>query len=51
MGSPLLGAIDIINNSLLLVDWKTITGVLIASTEIASIIASYFDNIRKIAKE
>ena len=47
---PLPGTIDILMNNLLIVDWKTITGILITSNEIASIFVNYFDSIWKIAQ-
>ena len=47
---PLPGTIDILMNKLLIVDWKTITGILIASNEIVSIFVNYFDSIWKIAQ-
>ena len=48
---PLPGTIDIFMNKLLIVDWKTITGILITSSEIAGIFVDYFDNIWKIARK
>ena len=47
---PLPGTIDMLMNKLLIVDWKTITGILITSSEIASIFINYFDSIWRIAK-
>ena len=47
---PLPGTIDMLMNKLLIVDWKTITGILITSSEIASIFINYFDSISRIAK-
>jgi HTH-type transcriptional regulator, sugar sensing transcriptional regulator len=48
---PLPGTIDIFMNKLLIVDWKTIIGILITSSEIAGIFVDYFDNIWKIARK
>ncbi|MDN5845354.1 MAG: hypothetical protein L0H53_03675 [Candidatus Nitrosocosmicus sp.] len=48
---PLPGTIDIFMNKLLIVDWKTITGILITSSEIAGIFVDYFDNIWKISQK
>jgi len=48
---PLPGTIDIFMNKLLIVDWKTTTGILITSSEIAGIFVDYFDNIWKIAQK
>ena len=48
---PLPGTIDIFMNKFLIVDWKTITGILITSSEIAGIFVDYFDNIWKIARK
>jgi HTH-type transcriptional regulator, sugar sensing transcriptional regulator len=48
---PLPGTIDIFRDKLLIIDWKTITGILINSNEIANIFIAYFDNIWKIAQE
>jgi sugar-specific transcriptional regulator TrmB len=47
---PLPGTIDIFADKLLIIDWKTITGILITSSEIAGIFVDYFDNIWKIAQ-
>ena len=47
---PLPGTIDIFTNKLLIIDWKTITGILITSSEIAGIFVDYFDSIWKIAQ-
>lgn len=47
---PLPGTIDMLMNKLLIVDWKTITGILITSSEIASIFINYFDSTWRIAK-
>lgn len=47
---PLPGTIDIFVNKLLIVDWKTTTGILITSSEITGIFAEYFDSIWKIAQ-
>jgi sugar-specific transcriptional regulator TrmB len=47
---PLPGTIDIFVDKLLIVDWKTITGILITSSEIAGIFIDYFDSIWKIAQ-
>jgi len=47
---PLPGTIDIFPDKLLIIDWKTITGILITSSEIASIFVDYFDSIWKIAQ-
>jgi HTH-type transcriptional regulator, sugar sensing transcriptional regulator len=47
---PLPGTIDIFTDKLLIIDWKTITGILITSSEIASIFVDYFDSIWKIAQ-
>jgi len=47
---PLPGTIDMLMNKLLIVDWKTITGILITSSEIASIFINYFDSMWRIAK-
>lgn len=47
---PLPGTIDIFINKLLIIDWKTITGILITSSEIAGIFINYFDSIWKIAQ-
>ena len=46
---PLPGTIDIFVNKLLIVDWKTTTGILISSSEITGIFAEYFDGIWEIA--
>jgi hypothetical protein len=46
---PLPGTIDIFVDKLLIVDWKTTTGILITSSEITGIFAEYFDSIWKIA--
>lgn len=46
---PLPGTIDIFMDKLLIVDWKTTTGILITSSEITGIFAEYFDSIWKIA--
>ncbi|MDF0682400.1 MAG: helix-turn-helix domain-containing protein [Candidatus Nitrosocosmicus sp.] len=46
---PLPGTIDIFTDKLLIIDWKTITGILITSSEIVSIFVDYFDSIWKIA--
>jgi HTH-type transcriptional regulator, sugar sensing transcriptional regulator len=46
---PLPGTIDIFTDKLLIIDWKTITGILITSSEIAGIFINYFDSIWKIA--
>ncbi len=48
---PLPGTIDIFMNELLIVDWKTIIGILITSSEIAGIFVDYFDNIWKITRK
>jgi sugar-specific transcriptional regulator TrmB len=48
---PLPGTIDIFVDKLLIVDWSTITGILITSVEITNIFIEYFDNIWKIAQE
>ncbi len=48
---PLPGTIDIFADKLPIVDWSTITGILITSVEITNIFIEYFDNIWKIAKE
>lgn len=48
---PLPGTIDIFVDKLLIVDWSTITGILITSNEITNIFIDYFDNIWKIAQE
>jgi hypothetical protein len=48
---PLPGTIDTFMNKLLIVDWKTITGILITSSEIANIFVEYFDNIWKVARK
>jgi HTH-type transcriptional regulator, sugar sensing transcriptional regulator len=48
---PLPGTIDIFMNKLLIIDWKTIIGILITSSEIAGIFVDYFDNIWKIARK
>ncbi|GKS62559.1 hypothetical protein YTPLAS21_20170 [Candidatus Nitrosocosmicus sp.] len=47
---PLPGTIDIFVDKLLIIDWKTITGILITSSEIAGIFVDYFDSIWKIAQ-
>ena len=47
---PLPGTIDIFTNKLLIIDWKTITGILITSSEITGIFADYFDSVWKIAQ-
>jgi len=47
---PLPGTIDIFADKLLIIDWKTITGILITSSEIAGIFVDYFDSIWKIAQ-
>jgi len=47
---PLPGTIDIFIDKLLIIDWKTIIGILITSSEIASIFVDYFDSIWKIAQ-
>lgn len=47
---PLPGTIDILVDKILIVDWQTITGILITSSEIASIFVNYFDSIWKIAQ-
>ncbi len=47
---PLPGTIDIFTDKLLIIDWKTITGILITSSEIAGIFVGYFDSIWKIAQ-
>lgn len=47
---PLPGTIDIFVDKLLIIDWKTITGILITSSEIADIFVDYFDSIWKIAQ-
>ena len=44
---PLPGTIDIFMDKLRIVDWKTITGILITSNEIAGIFVGYFDSIWK----
>jgi hypothetical protein len=44
------GTIDIFADKLLIIDWKTITGILITSSEIAGIFVDYFDSIWKIAQ-
>lgn len=46
---PLPGTIDIFTDKLLIVDWKTTTGILITSSEITGIFVGYFDSIWKIA--
>lgn len=46
---PLPGTIDIFADKLLIIDWKTITGILITSSEIVGIFIDYFDNIWKIS--
>lgn len=46
---PLPGTIDMLMDKLLIVDWKTITGILITSSEITGIFINYFDSIWKIA--
>jgi sugar-specific transcriptional regulator TrmB len=46
---PLPGTIDIFTNKLLIIDWKTITGIMITSSEIAGIFVDYFDSVWKIA--
>ena len=46
---PLPGTIDIFMDKVLIVDWKTTTGILITSSEITGIFAEYFDSIWKIA--
>lgn len=46
---PLPGTIDMLMNKILIVDWKTITGILITSSEITGIFINYFDSIWKIA--
>lgn len=48
---PLPGTIDIFADKLLIIDWKTITGILITSSEIADIFIDYFDSIWKIAQK
>ena len=49
---PWPGNIDIFTDKLLIIDWKTITGILITSSEIAAgIFIDYFDSIRKIAQK
>ena len=47
---PLPGTIDIFADKLLIIDWKTITGILITSSEIVGIFVDYFDSIWKIAQ-
>jgi sugar-specific transcriptional regulator TrmB len=47
---PLPGTMDIFVNKLLIVDWKTTTGILITSSEITGIFAEYFDSIWKISQ-
>lgn len=47
---PLPETIDIFADKLLIVDWSTITGILITSGEITNIFIDYFDNIWKIAQ-
>ena len=47
---PLPGTIDIFADKLLINDWKTITGILITSSEIVGIFVDYFDSIWKIAQ-
>ena len=47
---PLPGTIDIFADKLLIIDWKTITGILITSSEIAGIFIDYFDSIWKISQ-
>lgn len=46
---PLPGTIDIFMYKILIVDWKTTTGILISSSEITGIFVDYFDSIWKIA--
>ena len=46
---PLPGTIDIFTDRLLIIDWKTIIGILITSSEIADIFVNYFDSIWRIA--
>jgi HTH-type transcriptional regulator, sugar sensing transcriptional regulator len=41
---PLPGTIDIFKDKILIVDWKSITGILISSKEIASYFEKYFDS-------
>ncbi len=48
---PLPGTIDIFTDKLLIIDWKTITGILITSSEIAGIFVDYFDSLWKIAQK
>lgn len=48
---PLPGTIDIFDDKLLMINWKTITGIMITSSEIADIFINYFDNIWKIAQK
>ena len=47
---PLPGTIDILIDKLLIVDWKTVTGILITSREISSIFVNHFDSVWKIAQ-
>ena len=51
VGFPLPGTIDIFTDMLLIVDWKTITGILITSREITAIFIEYFDSIWRIAQK
>ena len=48
---PLPGTIGIFADKLLIIDWKTKTGILITSSEIAGIFIDYFDSIWKIAQK
>ncbi len=47
---PLPGTIDIFRDKVLIIDWKSITGILITSKEISLQFERYFDSVWDIAR-
>jgi sugar-specific transcriptional regulator TrmB len=47
---PLPGTIDIFNDKILIVDWKSVIGILISSKEIASHFEKYFDSVWSVSQ-
>jgi sugar-specific transcriptional regulator TrmB len=47
---PLPGTIDIFKDKILIVDWKSVTGILISSKEISVYFERYFDSVWKLSQ-
>jgi hypothetical protein len=47
---PLPGTIDIFKGKILIVDWKSVIGILICSKEISMHFENYFDSVWKLSQ-